>query len=695
MQITGLPYLSAVVRDDADVTEPGQPDRSRLTGLNGLSRLASALTRRRESLAAAAIAALALLSYTWNLSYAGYSTYYSTGARSMSMSWRALAFGSFDPGAHITLDKLSGFLVPQALSARVFGFHPWALALPQAIEGVVTVLVVYRIGCRWRGAAVGLLAAFVTTVTPVFASMFGHVMEDGLLTMSLTVALLCWQSALLRPRLRSVLAAGAWIGIGFQAKMLDAWLLLPGLIVGLLLLGELSRRRRAALTAGLAGTAVVTSLLWMAVVQCFPAGRRPFVDGTSNNNMFTMVFGYNGLNRVVPGLLSGVLSGNRASSRIPVLSSVRPAHRAVRLPAIPSGLEHDKLVLPYYATQIGWLYPAVAAGVVLELAVLVRLGRLNRRQRTAAEPAAAGTGSGLSPAAATTVALAIWLLLTAVLLTATRVPHVAYLAAIGVQQALFAAAGLARLVRRRRRHRTWLPVLVLASVGWSAYLVWGGGVGPSTLAWLGLVGGLGSAAMLLRTQQKVGRLAVAVAVVSILLAPTVWTGYVFGRTTGGSAGEAYTGPRPSGHDRFRLGRPFARVADPAPSSSQQRFLQYLADHQLRSGTVLTDNWTIAASYLLVTRWQVLSMGGFSGRAPTPSLPELRRLIQRGSIRVALLTHGYPTNGVARSLVGANDLWIRAHCAAIPGFGLRDRYVTPARAIDLYRCDSPTVPPAQP
>ncbi|HET6210569.1 MAG TPA: hypothetical protein VFD94_09325, partial [Jatrophihabitans sp.] len=104
------------------------------------SRLA-ALARRpsAEQLLVAVIVMASGLASAWNIGYAGYSTFYSTATHSMAVSWRALAFGAFDPGASITLDKLTGFLVPQALSARLFGFHPWSIALPQVLEGMVTV----------------------------------------------------------------------------------------------------------------------------------------------------------------------------------------------------------------------------------------------------------------------------------------------------------------------------------------------------------------------------------------------------------------------------------------------------------------------------------------------------------------------------------------------------------------------------
>jgi hypothetical protein len=49
-------------------------------------------------------------------------------------SSKAFFYGAFDPKATITIDKLAGSFLPQALSARIFGFHPWSLALPQVID---------------------------------------------------------------------------------------------------------------------------------------------------------------------------------------------------------------------------------------------------------------------------------------------------------------------------------------------------------------------------------------------------------------------------------------------------------------------------------------------------------------------------------------------------------------------------------
>ncbi len=179
------------------------------------------------------VAAVAL--YARNLPDAGFAFFYSTAVKSMSVSWKAFFYGTFDPAATITIDKLAGAFLPQAVSARLFGFHPWSLALPQVVEGAVAVLVMYRVVRRWAGVVPGLLAAGIFAFTPVAASMFGHSMEDGALTMCLVLAADGWQRAVTGARLRSLVWAGVWVGLGFQVKMLQAWMILPALALGYLL----------------------------------------------------------------------------------------------------------------------------------------------------------------------------------------------------------------------------------------------------------------------------------------------------------------------------------------------------------------------------------------------------------------------------------------------------------------------------
>ena len=255
------------------------------------------------------VAAVAAVLYAWNITRAGYAPFYSVAVKSMSESWKALFYGAFDPQATVTIDKLAGSFIPQALSARLFGFSAWSLALPQVIEGIVSVLVMYRVVRRWAGASAGLLAAGLFALTPIAASMFGHSMEDGALTMCLVLAADAYQRAVSEARLRSLILAGVWVGLGFQAKMLQAWIVLPALAIGYLLAAPVRLRRRL-WQLGVAGVVMLAvSVSWIALYTFTPASDRPYVDGSTNNSAIASVFGYNGLERFGVNVKGAVTSG--------------------------------------------------------------------------------------------------------------------------------------------------------------------------------------------------------------------------------------------------------------------------------------------------------------------------------------------------------------------------------------------------
>ena len=154
--------------------------------MSELALLSKPVLMRR--LALAAIAALAGLFYAWALGQDTLEYYYGAAVRSMSMSWHDFIFGAFDPAGTITLDKLPGAFWLQALSVRAFGFHPWALVLPQVIEGIVTVLVLYRAVTRLAGPAAGLIAALILAVSPATVALDRGNISDSLMILLLVLA---------------------------------------------------------------------------------------------------------------------------------------------------------------------------------------------------------------------------------------------------------------------------------------------------------------------------------------------------------------------------------------------------------------------------------------------------------------------------------------------------------------------------
>ena len=74
------------------------------------------------------------------------------------------------------------------LSGRIFGFSQWSMLVPQALEGVASVALLYAAVRRWFGPAAGLIAGLVLALTPVAALMFRFNNPDALLVLLMTAA---------------------------------------------------------------------------------------------------------------------------------------------------------------------------------------------------------------------------------------------------------------------------------------------------------------------------------------------------------------------------------------------------------------------------------------------------------------------------------------------------------------------------
>jgi len=114
---------------------------------------------RWERPAVAGLLALTALLYLINLSRNGWANdFYAAAVQAGTKSWKAFFFGSFDSASFITVDKTPASLWVMELSARVFGLSSWSVLVPQALEGVACVAVLYAAVRRWFGPAAGLIA---------------------------------------------------------------------------------------------------------------------------------------------------------------------------------------------------------------------------------------------------------------------------------------------------------------------------------------------------------------------------------------------------------------------------------------------------------------------------------------------------------------------------------------------------------
>ena len=235
--------------------------------------------------------------------------YYAATVQSMLTSTSNFFFGAFEPGGSVTVDKPPlGFWV-QAVSAAIFGVNGFALALPQALAGVFSVGLLFYLVRRSFGMWAGLLAALTLAITPVAVSTERNNTIDGLLVFVLLLATWAFVKATERGRWRYVLLGAFLVGLGFNIKMLQAYLPLPALYAFYLLVGKTALWRKLLQLTAATVLLLAVSLSWAVVVDLIQPESRPYIGSSTNNTVMELIVGHNGLARLLPGGVCGTGDG--------------------------------------------------------------------------------------------------------------------------------------------------------------------------------------------------------------------------------------------------------------------------------------------------------------------------------------------------------------------------------------------------
>jgi 4-amino-4-deoxy-L-arabinose transferase-like glycosyltransferase len=279
--------------------------------------------------------------YVWGLGASDWANaFYSAAVQAGAHSWKAFFFGSSDAANFITVDKTPLALWPMDLAARLFGVNSWSILVPQALMGVATVGALHATVRRSllslgpRAAAGGaLLAGAVLATTPVAALMFRYNNPDALLVLLLTLG----AYALLRAReqagTRWLILAATCVGLGFLAKMLQAFLVVPAFALVYLVLAPAGMRRKLWQLTLAAAAMVASAGWWVAIVAVVPASSRPYIGGSQHNSVLELALGYNGLGRLNGNETGGLGNTNQDAGWL-------------------------RMFGPELGGQIGWLLPA-------------------------------------------------------------------------------------------------------------------------------------------------------------------------------------------------------------------------------------------------------------------------------------------------------------------------------------------------
>jgi len=546
------------------------------------------------------LAGLAGLSYGWAANRDPLEPYYAAAVRSMSLSWHNFAFGAFDPAGTITLDKLPGAFWVQALSVRVFGFHTWAVVAPQAVEGVLTVLVLYHAVRRLAGRTAGVIAAGIVVVSPATVALNRGNIADSLMILLLVLAADAVSRAIIRGNQGWLVLAAVWVGLAFQAKMIEAWMVLPafGLTYVISAPGSWLRRVRHLMVAG--AVAGLVSVSWITAVSLVKPSSRPYVDGTHHDSVYEQVFVYNGFGRFGDQTPLQLLDKSLGTG----------------IAAKPPAVAPNRLLRGDLGRDIGWFLPAA-----LMLAVW---GIASRRRQPRGDPLRASF-----------LLWGGWLATLAVVFSLTTTINNYYTAALTPAVAALIGTGVAAAWVQPRsavRRRIGLATVTAGTVAYAAWLVATGST--DVPGWLILaviaVGGAAIVAVVVaiaKTSDAMFVTAIAAALIACSVAPAVAAVGLVVHHDG-----AFDTPFESAGERAGLDYLFLQI----PAQVQLK-MSILKSAQAGATYLLaTQTSALAAAIILDSGLEALPIGGFTGTIPSPTLPQLQADIREDRIHLVLI-----------------------------------------------------------
>jgi 4-amino-4-deoxy-L-arabinose transferase-like glycosyltransferase len=598
--------------------------------------------------------ATALL-YLWGLGASGYAnSFYSAAAQAGSASWKAMFFGSSDAANSITVDKPPAALWIMALSIRIFGLSSWSVLVPQALEGLASVGLLYLTLRRTSGAAAGLIAGAVLASTPVAALMFRFNNPDSLLVLLMIAGAYCLVRALETASTRWLALVGVLTGFGFLTKMLQALLVVPAFALVYLVAAPNPVRRRIVQLLAAGAALLVSAGWWIAIVSLVPAADRPYIGGSQNNSILELTLGYNGFGRLT-GNETGSVGGGGGNG-----GGQWGSTGATRLFGSEMG------------TQISWLLPS---------ALLLLVGGLwftRKAMRTDRNRAALLMWGG-------------WLLVTGLVFSyAKGIIHPYYTVALA--PAIGGVIGVAVSVLWRHRERLAASGLLAASVlvaaAWEFILL---DRTPTWLPWLRygiLMVGVGSALVLLvvsRLARRAGLLVAAIALIASLAGPTAYAistartphtgsipsaGPASAGQPGGGPGGRFNGQRPGGFTPPNGGQGIpngapaggfvpGQVQGGTGAAAGTGGVGGLLNASTPSAAVVSTlkanstqfTWVAAAvgsnsaaGFQLATEKPVMAIGGFNGSDPSPTLAEFKALVAAGKIHYFIGGGGFGGRG---------------------------------------------------
>ncbi|MCY8927486.1 glycosyltransferase family 39 protein [Bacillus subtilis] len=622
--------------------------------------------------------------------------YYTAAVTSMMQSFHNFFYASFDAAGFITVDKPPITFQIQTISALIFGMHGWSVILPQALAGVGSVLLMYLLIKPTFGKTAARIASFIMACTPIAVAVARTNNVDALLVFFLLLATWLLFKAIRTGKLIWLLAAFFVVGVGFNTKMLQAYMILPAFLLFYLIAANAAVKKKIiSLVSALAVLAAV-SLSWPLIVDNIPASKRPYIGSSQTNSVLELAFGYNGIQRLTgqnsgggqgapnkdaskemsssdntqapPNQLSSSSSSNDDKSSngnmaAPPSNGQMPSGGQGGPPSGGDGGQGGpggdggkggtgtgskmqsgsgmfgtgtpgplRLFQQELSDQISWLLPFAIFGI----ASLLIAGARERRR--------------LSIEQKETVFWVAWLVPIAGFFSVAEFFHHYYLIMLAPPITALVGAGWVALVHLYRNQTGWkawlLPGAIIATTGFELFILrnYNDQIGAGWSIGVGVIGVLSAIALLLfKQRQKPFSYYVSLAaLLALLVMPIYWASTPL--LYGGNSSLPETGPQLASMGGKGMGMSDATV--------NEKLIKYLEENNSGAEYLFaTTDSNTAAPYIIKTKKAVMAIGGFSGSDPAITLTQFKKLVKEGKVKYFL------ASGMGRG--GNNDIveWV--------------------------------------
>ena len=586
----------------------------------------------------------------------------------MTQSWHNFFYASAEPGGSVTVDKPPLGLQIETLFALVFGVSGFSTVLPNILAGVLSVPLLYHLVKKHFGKVAGLVAALVVAATPVVFAADRNNTQDGLLTFFLLLAAWAFIKAVESGKARWLFLGAVIVGLGFNIKMLQAYLPVPAFFALYFLGAKVGWFKKIGLTFAALTVMAAVSLSWALIVDSVPADQRPYIGSSRDNSVMGLITGHNGTSRLFGGRgpqaspPAGQQAGPAFDGPDGFNPNASPDNPNGQVSADDGGQNPPmfswetgapglwRFFQPPLAAEMSWLLPFA----LFSLVVIAFQSRLKL-------PVESDAHLGL-------LLWGGWLMTCVVFFSmVSGIFHSYYVVMLAPALGGVVGGGFGLLWKKQveghARSGWWLTLGVAATVAFQIFLAWQYGVNAIWMPLAFILVALATILLfvsLLRSSNSLPRAAFSLLLIALMIVPLAWSALTVADGTGANLPAAYGvsgGPGGRVPDGVKNAAP-AQAPGNNASDAMLEFLQ--ANTQGMKYLLAVPSSGMGARYVIATGRPVLYMGGFGGNDNVVSVEDLAQMVEDGELRFVLFGGGQGDKQEISS-------WLQSSCTVVEQF----------------------------